>query len=160
MNESAERSHMSHHLSIYISTSCILLLQLFLSSRNEVNIEYSQSSNLLLLSSVGYIIGIFYSLQHQLNKLTNTWLMNISLLMVGWIAYQVDIQTTLKLHGGLSVYAIDTKFEFINISRPEMITSMLIISGIISCLSLWHKHKLKKALLNTTVGLYLPIQAE
>jgi hypothetical protein len=149
MKNSPEKTHLSHHLMIYICTSCILLLQLFLFTRQETEVGRSRSLNLLALTFLSYAFGIFHSFQRRFKKLLNTWLVNVVFLVVGWITYQVDLQKTLRSQSLFSFYAIGTKFEFMNIIRPELITALLIVSSIILSLRLWHKQKQIKSLVNS-----------
>jgi hypothetical protein len=149
MQNSPEKTHLSSHLMIYISTSCILLLQLILFTRQETEIAHSRSMNLLVLTFLSYAFGIFHSFQRRLKKLLNTWLVNVLFLLVGWITYQVDLLKTLRFQSLFSFYAIGTKFEFMNIIRPDLITAILIVSSIILSLRLWHKHKQIKSLVNS-----------
>ena len=153
MDNFAEKNHLSHHKIIYLS---ILLLPLFLFTRSKTDNGRARSLNLLFLTSLSYTAGIFYSFQHKLKKLVNTRLINVLFLCVGWIAYQIGLQINLRLQGGLSFYAIGTKFEFINTIRPEIIASLLIVSGIASYLRIWYKHKQKKSLVNTHIRLHIP----
>ena len=149
MKNSPEKTHLSHHLMIYISTSCILLLQLLLFTRQETEIGRSRSLNLLVLTFLSYAFGIFHSVQRRFKKLLNTWLVNVLFLLIGWITYQVDLLNTLRFQSLFSFYAIGTKFEFMNIIRPELITAILIVSSIILSLRLWHKHNQTKSLVNS-----------
>ncbi len=152
-NASKERNHLSHQLIIYSITSCLLILQLFIFTQHEQAVE--RSLNLLFFALPLYILATFYSVQHRLHRLQNTWLINILFLLVGWTTYQADLQYTLNLQHGSPFYQLGTYFEPANIMRPETITSILIISSTIICLRLWYKYQQKKTLVTTELLLHV-----